>query len=65
MKTQINTNKFKTLKISVWLVNKGNFNDERLIANKTIPLSELKEKGLVSVQGRCKATAQLVEYLNR
>lgn len=29
------------------------------------PLSELKEKGLVSVQGRCKATAQLVEYLNR
>ena len=44
MKTQINTKKFKTLKISVWLVNKGNFNDERLIANKAIPLSELKDK---------------------
>ena len=28
-------------------------------------LSELREKGLVSVQGRCKATAQLAEYLNR
>ena len=29
------------------------------------PSSELREKGLVSVQGRCKATAQLAEYLNR
>lgn len=29
------------------------------------PLSELREKGLVSVQGRCKATVQLVEYLSR
>lgn len=29
------------------------------------PSSELREKGLVSVQGHCKATAQLAEYLNR
>ena len=29
------------------------------------PLGELRERGLTSVQGRCKATVQLVEYLSR
>lgn len=28
------------------------------------PLKELKENGVISVQGRCKATVQFIKYLN-
>ena len=45
-KITVTTDKYKSIHVSVFHVQRCNFNDERLIESRVIPVSEIKDKPL-------------------